>query len=366
MKPHREMFTSSKVLGARLREMRKRTGMTAEAVASAMGRLGKGRHNVVLRLERGDAKYPSLALVADYLRACRARISDIADIIDSYTAGPRAGVVAATEAVAEATRPLPASEQGSVKAHVLKQVLVRERTVPRPEQVQRRVERLLGRSVQKQVFEQALYDLLKEAGDRLTPMGRKTVGEHGRTWFGLLLHRKTPAPRQQGKFAALRRQAEEFSVDKEWLDRAEQVARAVRDGLAAAGMLDPQAIAQSDACAGARPFRVGRAEARIEQEQMDAEFERGRKTTLVLSMVRGAIEDLLERRHMDFPVRRKWRTWAGELFDVLVATRERMEERRTRIEELVAKSGEPELARELLKPALEAFDKWKKRLPEER
>jgi transcriptional regulator with XRE-family HTH domain len=126
MKPHREMFTSSKVLGARLREMRKRTGMTAEAVAALMGRSGKGGDTILTRLEKGKKPSPTMQLVADYLRACRATFAEIASVLDAYTKQPTLPAREAQVGVARMARELPLE----VAAAVMRYDVKREAAVP--------------------------------------------------------------------------------------------------------------------------------------------------------------------------------------------------------------------------------------------
>jgi hypothetical protein len=50
-----------------------------------MGRIGKGRASIVSRMEKGTVRFPSLGLVADFLRGCCALFRDVADILDLYT-----------------------------------------------------------------------------------------------------------------------------------------------------------------------------------------------------------------------------------------------------------------------------------------
>jgi len=77
-----------KRLGARLRELRGRAKLTQQALAVAMGREGKGGHFVVGRLERGLVPNPGLVTVAEFLRGCRAGLSDIQSVMDEFTSLP--------------------------------------------------------------------------------------------------------------------------------------------------------------------------------------------------------------------------------------------------------------------------------------
>ncbi|MBM3313336.1 helix-turn-helix transcriptional regulator, partial [candidate division WOR-3 bacterium] len=74
--------------GQRLRALRLKEGMTQQELAGLMGRQGKGNHYVVGGLERGTFGNPTLGLVADYLRACRASVADMAGLLEAYTSKP--------------------------------------------------------------------------------------------------------------------------------------------------------------------------------------------------------------------------------------------------------------------------------------
>jgi len=82
------MFRFTEEMGLRLRALRLKEGITQQELAVLMGRQGKGNHQLIGKVERGHALYPSLGFVADYLRACRASFADIADLLEAYTSKP--------------------------------------------------------------------------------------------------------------------------------------------------------------------------------------------------------------------------------------------------------------------------------------
>jgi transcriptional regulator with XRE-family HTH domain len=88
MKRSKETFKFTSEMGARLRELRLREGMTQQELAVLMGRQGKGNAFLISRFENGHLDYPSFGFVADYLRACRASFTDIADLLNAYTSQP--------------------------------------------------------------------------------------------------------------------------------------------------------------------------------------------------------------------------------------------------------------------------------------
>jgi transcriptional regulator with XRE-family HTH domain len=76
-----------KELSSRLVALRKRAGMTQQAVADAMGK-SRGGERLVRRLERGGTETASLLSVVEYLRAVRAGFFDLKEVLDRYASLP--------------------------------------------------------------------------------------------------------------------------------------------------------------------------------------------------------------------------------------------------------------------------------------
>jgi transcriptional regulator with XRE-family HTH domain len=72
-------------LGRRLRDIRRHAGLTQGQVMELAGRTGRCAKTIASRMESGKMPHVSIQLVADYLRSCRARLSDVADVLDPYT-----------------------------------------------------------------------------------------------------------------------------------------------------------------------------------------------------------------------------------------------------------------------------------------
>ena len=68
-------------MGARLREIRSKRGLTLDEVAAGMGLKGKGRWAFVRRLEQGSTRNPYLSTVTFYLRACGAQFFEFYDTL---------------------------------------------------------------------------------------------------------------------------------------------------------------------------------------------------------------------------------------------------------------------------------------------
>ncbi len=92
-------------LGRRLKDLRQKAGLTQAGLAKLAG--GSLDQALVSRLESGLHTNPTLSVVADYLRACRARFSEIADLLDEYASQPLPVEKAGREAVVRVTDVLP-------------------------------------------------------------------------------------------------------------------------------------------------------------------------------------------------------------------------------------------------------------------
>ena len=68
-------------MGLRLRELRLRKGLSEDQVAERMGLRGKGRWNLIARLEHGKIAEPHLSTITCYLRACGALFSEFYDVL---------------------------------------------------------------------------------------------------------------------------------------------------------------------------------------------------------------------------------------------------------------------------------------------
>jgi transcriptional regulator with XRE-family HTH domain len=96
-------FTSA--LGIRLREIRRGAGLSQVELAHMIGQ--KRSYNAHLsQLERGQVPSPSLVLVADYLRACRASFEDLQAVLGGYTDQPPVREPRVREKVVAELKPL--------------------------------------------------------------------------------------------------------------------------------------------------------------------------------------------------------------------------------------------------------------------
>lgn len=182
---------------ARLRELRKRRGLTLRTMAVLMDRQGPGAHVQFARLERGEVKYPSINLIADYLRTCGARVKDVADLLDPYLSQPPVLKQKGDAAVAELLKSLPRAEQramlkwekGIVAAREEKAAAAPAKKKPKPETDRQRVFRVVWSFIHanwNEVFEQKLYEAMLKLKDDVPHSRRKDACNHARRSFGIL------------------------------------------------------------------------------------------------------------------------------------------------------------------------------------
>jgi transcriptional regulator with XRE-family HTH domain len=132
----------TKELGLRLRSLRKRASLTQAQLARLAG--GSLDQALVSRLESGRHSNPTLSLVADYLRACRARFSEIADLLDEYTSQPRPVEREGSEAVVWVTEALPAKIGNEALAYDIKTTVARRFEGKPPLSSEERVKRVVN------------------------------------------------------------------------------------------------------------------------------------------------------------------------------------------------------------------------------
>jgi transcriptional regulator with XRE-family HTH domain len=104
-----------KEVGARLRHLRLKAGLTQSEVAVRMCRPGPSGKSYVCQIERGYMPGLTLNAVMDFLAACGAGVGAIADIIDAYTKRPAIPEELTRKQVAEAAVGLPLLKQARVE-----------------------------------------------------------------------------------------------------------------------------------------------------------------------------------------------------------------------------------------------------------
>ncbi|MBM3331627.1 helix-turn-helix domain-containing protein [candidate division WOR-3 bacterium] len=201
MKRSPDTFIFTSELGSRLRDLRLKAGLTQMELARAMGRAGKSAGNLVSRLEKGDERYPSFGLIADFLRGCRAGFRDINDIFDLYTGLPTAQDkvydVVLTRAVSGVVPKWQAQVTEYDRQFDQPKANVPARTEPSMPDRLKRLE--LARKNAAAARRRYLYgEYLKVAVNKtgLDPIMTVTepLFKHGLEWFGILFRTRSARP----------------------------------------------------------------------------------------------------------------------------------------------------------------------------
>jgi transcriptional regulator with XRE-family HTH domain len=210
MKRSKEMFRVTEKMGARLRELRVKAGVTQQELAVLMGRQGKGNAFLISRFEGGHVPYPSFGFVADYLRACRASFTDIADLLNTYTSQPTVIEQRGYKRVRSLKKKLPPSVAKAVenydhgvtrsrkKPEPLKQRIRNAKSFAVAQKAQHQLDRLVEAEVSAahlgsvspeaawlRVYARKLYRLLTRSTDELKLKPKREELERWATDMGL-------------------------------------------------------------------------------------------------------------------------------------------------------------------------------------
>ena len=183
----RDQFRMSEDLGKRLKGLRERAGLTQAELAELAG--ADWDQALVSRLETVEHSNPTLGLVADYLRTCRASFADIADLLDAYTSKPRPVEQRGRRAVAKVSADLPVKTANAVLRYDTKITLARrasgEPPLP-PEERVRRVLNLAAAATRRKRLDILVKHLLDEVGHGFGFTERQFVDRFARKVWGVL------------------------------------------------------------------------------------------------------------------------------------------------------------------------------------
>jgi transcriptional regulator with XRE-family HTH domain len=209
MKRSQDTFVFTHEFGVRLRELRLKAGLTQLELARAMGRAGKNAGNLVSRLERGDERYPSFGLVADFLRGCRAGFRDIVGILDLYTELPTTQQQTFGKALAKVTASVPEKWRPQVTKYDLRIEIPKSASKSAPEQpkpgLMKRLERarkMAAAARRRYLYGQFLSQAVNETGLRPVTSVRVPLVNHGLEWFRILYETRKAKPGAREKLLA--------------------------------------------------------------------------------------------------------------------------------------------------------------------
>jgi len=171
-----------------------------------MGRVGKKAGNLVGRIERGDERYPSLGLIADFLRGCRAGFKDILDLLDLYTDLPTTQRQVFGTALAKVAASVPAKWQSQVTQYDLridipKSAAAETRAQAKPDLGRRleRAKKMAAAAQRRMLYGQFLKEQVGKAGPGLSEIDKTALFNHGLEWFAILHDTRGKRPSTRAK-----------------------------------------------------------------------------------------------------------------------------------------------------------------------
>jgi transcriptional regulator with XRE-family HTH domain len=367
-------FTFGPGFGARLRELRKRQGLTLRQLALLMDRHQPSSFNLLARLERGEVKYPSFAVVIDYLRACRAGFRDLLPMLDEYTSQPPVLRAKGNKAVADLLKSLPGPEQRAmlkwekaiVRARELPPVAAPAKRKPKVETQEQRVIRLVWSFIHAnwgEVREQKLYEALLKLKGTLRQRQRGRACAIGRRFFDVLTQDYANPKRRSTALALAERRAGDSGFDADTVTTLLQAATDAHDELERTGRLEWEPTPDQIVAARGHAPAVTKAEIRLAKEEVQPSTLYAMNVGLVRSMVSNTVNRRLEELRLDFQTRNPYLRWTRNLVAIAVDHGTDSPEWRAEIDRAAPKLHDPQLAREIATLAATTFEVWKIRIP---
>lgn len=216
-------------LSRRLVELRKRAGMTQQAVAEAMGKPRSGKMPAG-RLERGGVEGASLVTLVEYLRAIRAGFGDLKEVLDRYTS---LSIPEPQRKLAEAA-PLPRVSSGGSDLECAQRRAAalpakREHCSRTPKQEPDlqtlRIRRRAGYWALRRLFEFYLHSGLDAGGVAVWSRFRPIMASYGRRVFNALFRTRGAKERHRDeRLARLREWAGKHTLDRTLAEYTEAIA----------------------------------------------------------------------------------------------------------------------------------------------
>jgi len=367
-------FTFGPEFRARLRELRKRRGLTLRAMAMLMDRQGSGAHVQLARLERGKIRYPSINLIADYLRACGSGFEDLLDLMKPYPAQPPALKEKADAAVAELLKSLPKPEQramlkwekATAERREAKAAAQPEKKKPRVETDRQRVFRIVWSFIHanwNEVFEQRLYETMLALKDEVPRSERKHACRHARRFFGILTRYYRHEARRQGAFERVKRRAAQDGFSERVVSELMAAATAAHHELAVSGRLDWQPTQEEIVKQRGHAPKVEKAETRLQMAELAPGLERNKTLGLIHSLAISAVATKLEKLRLAHNKGKEYYYyWIDRLIPIADAHGTDSPEWKAMVEEWVPKLHDQQVAREAAVLIADIFNRWKVKL----
>ena len=284
-----DRFKLQEALGLKLRELRRRAGLTQADLAKLMGRKGRGGHSLVGRLERGDMPNAGLGLVADYLRACDAGFDDIIGPLREYTSRPNVIVQAGDVAVKQVVATMPAKVAAEVVRKdraELREAEDAKRLPPSPEARAARARGAAVRAWWRKRIRHRVTEMWNARHWRYGLLVEEEVKAYAVGVWDLLVRTRDrdPATRRAMLDAALGRMLAGTGIDPECVRAAHEEVTGTYDAAIAAGGLAAVAAAPGPLVMrgrGPTPMHAAEREVRIARRNRFVELARDDITRLL-------------------------------------------------------------------------------------
>ena len=367
-------FVFGPELGARLKVLRKRRGLSLRDVAVLMDRHGTGSHNQLSKLERGAVTHPSVGLLLDYLRACGAGSQDAAALFDSYLSLPPVPRTKSDTAVAKLLEVLPEREQravlawdkGITKAREERAAAEPGKKKPRVETARQRIFRIVWSFVHanwNEVFEQKLYETMLKLKDDVPRSERRLACELARRFFGILTRYYANAARRQGALDRIERRATEEGFSKATIAALLDAATQSYNQLLLSDRLDWEPTQLEIISRRGQAPKVLKAEARLDMEEAKPVSEQNRAYGLIRAMVLMAVNAKLDEQKLDhYFVKRHYHAWVDRLLPIALAHGTGSPEWQAEVDATAPRLHDEPFARAMSALAAETFERWKVKL----
>jgi transcriptional regulator with XRE-family HTH domain len=375
MKYTKTTFVFTSEFGARLRQLRKRRNLSLRDLALLMDRHQPGSFNLLAKLERGDLKHPSINLLADFLRACGAKVKDVADLLDGYLSQPPVLTQKGDAAVAGLLKSLPKFEQRAMLRWEKATAEKREERAaaeppkkkPRVETDRQRVFRIIWSFIHanwNELFEQKLYETMRGLANDVPRSERKYACGHARRFFSILTRYYKHEARRQGALARVERRAKEDGFSDQTMAALLKAATEAHLELKDSGRLDWQPTQEEIIKQRGHAPKVEKAETRLEMDTVSQVTAQNEAFGLVRAMVVLAVVARLdELRLAHHQGKDRYINWVDALLPVAVEYGTDSPEWKARVNADASKSRDPALTRQVAAIIVKTFNQWKVKLP---
>jgi len=351
-KGSRDSFVFGPEFGRKLRQLRANAGLSQEQLCRRMARSGKNARTLIGRLETGKTRHPTLGLIADYLRACRAGFGGILDLLDAYTSRRLADEAPGRALVTKLVESLPARTAKQVGSYDIKTTVDRRLSRQEALEAEERLKR--ATKLAKSLGEHArVTELLRtlRLSEPVTMMKRVASSNYAHQLWAVL--DKTQA--RTVRTRALR-VADLFIKTKETGDLVEAdlklVHEAVRD-------LYRRLEQTGQIAVKTKPKRPSVPRIRLRpRERLPAEM---RRSEDLVETARLEVNRILEREKAPQNIRLRWFRWVDKLVETALKTKPADPERDKCVERAAPAAPDPSRAAELAAVFFTTLDAYLKR-----